>query len=398
MYRKHRDALSLVALITGGLIVLGSLGLAVSGGAILWLNNNYCDPEGYISSEWVSLQTDSHALVQGSVERGMELDVPSHVWRQNYPNPVRIKLSVRGDNASEYFIGIASKSDALSYLAGVSYDELSNSCLSSRRGVESNEIMYISHEGGAPQAPLNQSFWLQSVSGSGTQIIELSPEPGEYYAVLMNLDGSEGVNAEVKLGAEIPGLVPLGNNLLIGGFLGLAVGSLIIYYVMVHYRRSNPKGEAVVPKADLVQARWGERVLAYIIDLAVLSILVSWMSWPGCSYIPHSIGSGIPHWAPYSDFGFRNLIYFIYWMVLEGMYGQSIGKKIIGVKVVQPDGRPAGLVKAAIESIGKAFLAPIDLVAGLILYRDERLFSRLSGTIVVKVKRRHLERVEAQSQ
>ena len=397
MYRKHQGALSLVAMITGGLIVLGSLGLAVSGGAILWLNANFCEPDGHISSGWVSLQTEGYALVQGSVERGLELDVPSHVWRQNYPNPVRIKLSVRGEN-SEYFLGIAAKSDALSYLDGVAYDELTNSCLSSRRSGESYEVIYVHHEGGAPQAPLNQSFWLQVISGSGTQIIELSPEPGEYYAVLMNLDGSEGVNAEVKLGAEIPGLVALGYNLLIGGFLGLPVGSLILYYVKVYYKRSNPNSEAAPPRADLVQARWGERVLAYLIDLAVLSILVSWMSRPGCRYIPHSIGSSIPHWLPYSDFGFRNLIYFIYWLVLEGMYGQSIGKKITGVKVVQPDGRAAGFVKAAIESIGKAFLAPIDLVVGLVLYRDERLFSRLSGTIVVKVERRHLQRVEAESQ
>jgi len=45
------------------------------------------------------------------------------------------------------------------------------------------------------------------------------------------------------------------------------------------------------------------------------------------------------------------------------------------------------MAQAAIESIGKAFLLPLDCIIGWILYpsRRQRLFNYLSDTIVVRV-------------
>jgi len=201
--------------------------------------------------------------------------------------------------------------------------------------------------------------------------------------VVMNADGSQGVDVEVQLGAKVPGLAGLGNLLLAGGTLGVLVGGLVIYLGAVRNRDRSIGG--VVSQGDLLKATWGERLFAYLIDLVVLSVLVSWMSWPGCEWIPHSMGSWIPRWAPYSDFGFRNVIYFLYWALLEGIYGQSVGKRLIGIKLTRLDGSPAGLGKAAIQSIGKAFLLPVDLVLGWMFAEAgrQRLFNRLSGTVVV---------------
>ena len=111
-----------------------------------------------------------------------------------------------------------------------------------------------------------------------------------------------------------------------GGSFGVLVGGLVIYLGAVRYRDCKIGGSE--PLRDLLEATWGERLFAYLIDLVVLSVLVSWMSWPGCEWIPHSVGSGIPRWVPYSDFGFRNMIYFLYWSLLEGIYGQSVGKRL----------------------------------------------------------------------
>ena len=74
---------------------------------------------------------------------------------------------------------------------------------------------------------------------------------------------------------------------------------------------------------------------------------------------------------------------------MEGIYGQSIGKMVMKIRVTQLGGARTDLVHAAIGSIGKAFLLPIDCIVGWIMYptKKQRLFNYLSETIVVKVSR-----------
>jgi uncharacterized RDD family membrane protein YckC len=73
---------------------------------------------------------------------------------------------------------------------------------------------------------------------------------------------------------------------------------------------------------------------------------------------------------------------------MEGIYGQSIGKIVLKMKVTTLEGAPINITTAAIESIGKAFLLPIDLILGLILYpnKNQRLFNYISNTIVIKIR------------
>jgi hypothetical protein len=53
--------------------------------------------------------------------------------------------------------------------------------------------------------------------------------------------------------------------------------------------------------------------------------------------------------------------------------------------------RPA-ISRALVESLGKAFLLPLDLVIGLIIpegvERRQRLFNYLSSTIVIRIRER----------
>lgn len=137
-------------------------------------------------------------------------------------------------------------------------------------------------------------------------------------------------------------------------------------------------------------AYWGERFVAWLIDVVIIGAIIGfirafvWVAWPGFVWAP-----GIPRWIPFADFGTSNVVYFLYWMLSEGMYGQSFGKMIMRIKVTRLDGGVPNMVQAAIESIGKAFLLPIDVILGLILYpsRRQRLFSYLSNTIVVRAKK-----------
>jgi uncharacterized RDD family membrane protein YckC len=81
------------------------------------------------------------------------------------------------------------------------------------------------------------------------------------------------------------------------------------------------------------------------------------------------------------------LILFAYWTVLEGTRGQSLGKMARGLKVTDRRGDAIDLPRAAIQSFGKAFLLPLDVLIGWIAMPGsvQRLFNRLSETIVVLV-------------
>ena len=132
-------------------------------------------------------------------------------------------------------------------------------------------------------------------------------------------------------------------------------------------------------------ASWGERFIAWLIDMIILGIVLGpWIALPGYVWGPEFL-----RWVPFVDFGSKNVLYFLYWMFMEGVYGQSIGKIVMKIKVTQLTGSPTDIVHAAIESIGKAFLLPVDCIVGWLLYpkKRQRLFNYVSETIVVRISR-----------
>lgn len=132
-------------------------------------------------------------------------------------------------------------------------------------------------------------------------------------------------------------------------------------------------------------ASWGQRFIAYIIDIIILGILFAFIRLPR-----FALFRGAPHWIPLLDLGAENALYFIYFTFMEFSYGQSIGKMALKIRVQHISGRPVEIVEAAIESFGKSFLLPLDLIIGWILYPDknQRLFNNLSSTVVVEEERR----------
>ena len=75
-------------------------------------------------------------------------------------------------------------------------------------------------------------------------------------------------------------------------------------------------------------------------------------------------------------------------MVLEYKKGQSIGKKIFCLRVVDLYGKSPSLASVAISSFGKAFVLPLDIIFGLIFtnQKRQRIFNKISDTIVIKIK------------
>jgi len=137
-------------------------------------------------------------------------------------------------------------------------------------------------------------------------------------------------------------------------------------------------------------ANWGERFVAWIIDIILVGIFLApikyfiGVAWPGITWTPN-----IVRVIPFVDFGMDNVIYFFYWTFMEGMYGQSIGKMAMKIKVTMLNGEPIDMAHAAVESLGKAFLLPLDCIIGWLLYqtRNQRLFNYISETIIVSPSR-----------
>jgi uncharacterized RDD family membrane protein YckC len=92
-----------------------------------------------------------------------------------------------------------------------------------------------------------------------------------------------------------------------------------------------------------------------------------------------------------------SLAFLGYWTYFESTSGQSIGKRLLKIKTIDISGdNRIDIKRAAIESFGKSFLLPIDVILGLIFTNDkrQRIFNRLSNTIVIKLKKNRESRPE----
>ncbi|MCJ7631900.1 RDD family protein [Candidatus Bathyarchaeota archaeon] len=78
----------------------------------------------------------------------------------------------------------------------------------------------------------------------------------------------------------------------------------------------------------------------------------------------------------------------VYLTLLEGFRGQSLGKRILGLKVIRTDEKPLSYDYAAVRNFGKAFLLPIDLLIGMRLKDNRfiRYFDKFAGTTVIDMQ------------
>jgi len=138
---------------------------------------------------------------------------------------------------------------------------------------------------------------------------------------------------------------------------------------------------------EIVIARWSDRFFAWLIDFLIiwsitLIIIASWFGTVNFNWNEGNMFSQITEYIP------QSLLFFVYWVVLEYKTGQSIGKKILGLKVVTLDGKKSSLISVVISSFGKSFILPLDVLLGWIFtnQKRQRIFNKISDTIVIKIK------------
>jgi len=143
-----------------------------------------------------------------------------------------------------------------------------------------------------------------------------------------------------------------------------------------------------------VQMNWTSRLIAYIIDSIIVGVTAfivgwlltipliigaltrgEWLTWRGAFGLPFSIG----------------MVQVVYFTLLEGGYGASIGKQIMGMKVLDVEGNPISFTHALVRNISKVFwaLLLLDTFIGFISLGDPRqkYTDQIAGTRVVGLGR-----------
>lgn len=141
---------------------------------------------------------------------------------------------------------------------------------------------------------------------------------------------------------------------------------------------------------ELTLATWDKRFWAWLIDVFILGI-VSGMTTEFIAAL-YDIRVLVPVVDQPFDFGLaffstQCILLFLYWTLIEGHGGQSLGKKVMDLKVTGLSGEPVGYGRSAVQSFGKAFIPVFDCLIGWIAMRKarQRVFNRISGTIVIQV-------------
>jgi uncharacterized RDD family membrane protein YckC len=143
------------------------------------------------------------------------------------------------------------------------------------------------------------------------------------------------------------------------------------------------------PDRTLHLGRWSTRFWAWLIDIILVILFLNIVRGIFEPFWKLPLLWDIAHWEFFALW-FETLFFYAYWIAMEGFRGQSIGKMVMNLRVVNRDGTRIGYVTAAIESFGKAFLFPVllplDCLIGWLAMPGTRLrvFNRISNTIVIK--------------
>jgi hypothetical protein len=227
-----------VAIVAGSLAGLFALVVIALGGALLY-GQSQKDADGYLSTGTDRFHTKTYAIATDNLD--VETDGASRVVNHDLFGTVRVKAHSR--DGKPVFVGIARTADVDRYLGSSPHAVLTDVDYSPF------DPTYRSARGEQrPATPAAQDFWAAKASGDGTRTLSWDVRDGDWSVVVMNADGSAGVDAAVSAGAEMPWLDEAGWTAIGGGLLILAVASGLIY-VGVRRPRDEREPAGIAPAA-----------------------------------------------------------------------------------------------------------------------------------------------------
>jgi hypothetical protein len=211
------------------LIVIGAV-LAIAG-AFMFSLDQELDSEGYYLSEPYDVNSPAYAFAVWLLPLRI-----SSFWSFMGPDIIQAKWVITADDPSKaIFAGWATSADAGSYVASMRYEGPTEwHWTVSPYYAEIDIPSTVIYNTAAPSRPPSQeTFWLDSVQTNSSSVIYWNPSwpeaDGMKTLIIMNADGSAGVNATFQIGSRVPLLIGLGNVLVIIGVVLCIAGAILFW-------------------------------------------------------------------------------------------------------------------------------------------------------------------------
>jgi hypothetical protein len=228
--RRPRRAARATTMVVGVIVGLVAFGLLAVGGVLLWADSKK-DEQGYIHTDTERFATRTAAIATDN----LDLDSSGPGWLTSHDRYGHMRLEVSSRNGKPVFVGIARTKDASAYLHGTAHATVTDFHSDPFRAV------YRAEPGSArsaPAAPASKPIWVASAHGKGTQTVVWDVKHGNWSVVVMNADGSRGVDTGVSAGADFPILAALAWGSVGGGLVLLGVASMLIVVGTTTQRRA----------------------------------------------------------------------------------------------------------------------------------------------------------------
>lgn len=194
-----------------------------------------------------------------------------------------------------------------------------------------------------------------------SKIIEALYENVELsYTELLNILGVD----TGKLNFHLKNMARLFENTEEGTYILTGEGK-IAYNIIKETKKFDSEEGIQEPQASVIK-----RVMASVIDILIF------LGTPTLV----TISIGVIFDIPFNPQNF-NVLNFVSYMhallslslvalvLMEMHNGQTIGKYIVSIRVIKTNGRKLNLLESAIRNIAKIFFLPLDILAGILLYK-----------------------------
>ena len=137
--------------------------------------------------------------------------------------------------------------------------------------------------------------------------------------------------------------------------------------------------------SKIILAKWKDRFLAWLVDFIIISMISTSIFFISFLYLDYNFENFISDDGMYVP---TSVMFLAYWIILEYKTGQTIGKKMFNLKIVNNLGERPSLIGVIISSFGKSFILPIDIILGWIITNEkrQRICNKLGNTLIIKIK------------
>jgi hypothetical protein len=217
----RRSGGRIASIVAGGIAALLAIGFIAAGALLLW-GDSKTDDQGYLSTSKERYAASTYALASDN----LDIDLDGAGWIMNRDDVGKVRLAVESRAGTPVFVGIARTSDVSDYLRGAPHTTVTDVDYSPFHASYRDR----DHDGDRrPALPADQDFWAASAHGSGTQTVAWDVDDGDWSIVVMNADGSRGVDTDIRAAAKVSLLGTLGWISLGGALVLLITAGTLIY-------------------------------------------------------------------------------------------------------------------------------------------------------------------------